>query len=127
MFKVVATPETYTTVRAALEEGGFQINNDLSGLELLPLAFVEVRTGHSKPSAWEPKLVTPHAVPPSLEFVVAHRPACAHDLTTPAVSNCLVVPMQTDDEARDLNDSLMEKLLELDDVDAVFSNQKEGP
>jgi len=35
----------------------------------------------------------------------------------------LVVPLQADDEARDLNEILMEKLLELDDVDAVFSNQ----
>ena len=32
--------------------------------------------------------------------------------------------MQADDEAVDLNKALMDKLLELDDVDAVFSNQK---
>ena len=32
--------------------------------------------------------------------------------------------VQADDEAVDLNKALMDKLLELDDVDAVFSNQK---
>ena len=31
--------------------------------------------------------------------------------------------LQPDDEAVDLNKALMEKLLELDDVDAVYSNQ----
>ena len=31
--------------------------------------------------------------------------------------------LQPDDEAVDLNKALMEKLLELDDVDAVYCNQ----
>ena len=31
--------------------------------------------------------------------------------------------LQPDDEARELNDLMLEKLLELDDVDAVYSNQ----
>ncbi len=32
--------------------------------------------------------------------------------------------VQTDDEAMELNKVLTDKLLELDDVDAVYSNQK---
>lgn len=36
-----------------------------------------------------------------------------------------MMPLQADEEARDLNLELMEKLLDLDDVDAVFSNQKD--
>lgn len=39
-------------------------------------------------------------------------------------NSSLCDPVQADDEAVGLNKALMDKLLELDDVDAVFSNQK---
>eukprot|EP00271_Cylindrocystis_brebissonii_P006971 TRINITY_DN19993_c0_g1_i1.p1 TRINITY_DN19993_c0_g1~~TRINITY_DN19993_c0_g1_i1.p1 ORF type:complete len:377 (-),score=45.34 TRINITY_DN19993_c0_g1_i1:78-1208(-) len=70
-YRVVTTVESYLTVRSKLEEAGFQIDANNSGLELLPVAYVE-----------------------------------------------------PDEEAHDLNEAMIEKLLELDDVDAAYSNQK---
>lgn len=71
LYKVLTSMENFGSVRSNFEKFEISVDWDHSGLELVPLSFVE-----------------------------------------------------PDDEARDLNEIIMEKLLELDDVDAVYSNQR---
>lgn len=44
-YRVITALESYTAVQAKLEEAGVRIDRESSGLQLLPLALVEVGVG----------------------------------------------------------------------------------
>ena len=45
MYRVITALESYTAVQAKLEEAGVRIDREGSGLQLMPLALVEVGVG----------------------------------------------------------------------------------
>ncbi len=106
-WEIVTQVGAYGAVLAALRDAGLPMAGDLSGLRLVPLVHVDV-------------------VRPCARSAHARKQACDHALTQCAfVFVSLRAITKTDDEHYAANEALVEKLLELDDVDAVVSNQTE--
>ena len=108
-WEVTCAVADYGPVAAALKAAGLPLVGDLSGLRLVPLARVDVvRTQARLQQAMQMR-------------GVIHPP---HLPRLTRVSSIVRIA-QPDDEAFAANETMVEKLLELDDVDAVVSNQND--
>ncbi len=112
-WEIVTAVGDYGTVAAALREKGLPMAGELSGLRLEPLVRVDVVRDCT---------LTWHQA-----SAYAHWACCCltHASHACLTHLCCCHVMQADDEAFAANEALMDKLLELDDVDAVVSNQND--
>uniref|UniRef100_A0A162BA02 Uncharacterized protein n=1 Tax=Daucus carota subsp. sativus TaxID=79200 RepID=A0A162BA02_DAUCS len=103
-YKIVTSTENYTAILSKLREEGVNFEPD-NGSELLPLTTVE----------------TEKRADTYCHTGLLHNQFIVEALV---ILRGIAKMEKVDDEAEDLNKDLMAKLLELDDVEAVYTDQK---